>query len=156
MENRRTNENGRDLNRSFNNNKVPHIRAWHRAVQPWNFRLALTLHEDYDARGLYAYEISHREKLLTPDFMEAAAAHIPRDLRGTIEGMKASRGIIMRRTIDTSRLPGYPEAFVLHCDHALTTITFETPSEFGLYERVQAHIAFLNAAAAYLDQHPHD
>jgi len=135
-----------DLNRRFHDISHPHIKAWWRCVEPLPVRLALCLHEDYDARGLYCYELpAPGAPLLANAMLRAGEAAIPRDPRSKIEGRKAVNGVIMRRRIPN--LPGLPEAIALWM-HGAHTLTFETPSEFSLAERVVAQQAFIAAAAA--------
>ena len=93
--NTRGDETGLDLNRSFHDTTHPHIAAWLREVEGASFSAALCLHEDYDAQGLYCYEINPGP-LLAPDLMAASEHIIPRDARAEIEGRAASGGIIFR------------------------------------------------------------
>lgn len=144
--NTRTDHRHIDLNRRFHDSSLPHIKAWWRCVEPLRIRLALCLHEDYDARGLYCYELpAARAPLLADSFLNAGAHAIPRDPRRTIDGRRAAHGIIMRRRMP--HLPGLPEAIALWM-HGAHTLTFETPSEFSLPDRVAAHRAFIETAVA--------
>jgi len=47
----RFDEEGRDLNRFYNSRKIPQIAAQRDLMKGKRFDLAITLHEDYDARG---------------------------------------------------------------------------------------------------------
>lgn len=143
--NTRTDHHGEDLNRQFHRNDHPLVAAWRAWLGPRPLALGLCLHEDYDARGTYCYELTRRggprlgERLLT-----ACEAVLPRESRSRIEGRRASRGLI-RRTVPPRDLPGIPEAIALHFYHARHNLTFETPSEFCLNDRVLAHRLFLEA-----------
>ncbi|RPF93200.1 MAG: hypothetical protein CBB78_000345 [Roseibacillus sp. TMED18] len=57
----------------------------------------------------------------------------------------------MRRTRGLKQIVeeigGMPEAGHLFLNHARTALTFETPSEYSLYRRVQCHVRFLNGLA---------
>ena len=106
------------------------------------FALAIHLHEDYDARGTYLYEIHDR----APDWGAALLAHcaaaVPVDPRGRIDGRPFKRGVALRRA-NLERIPLHPEAIHFYLRHAPHVLTFETPSEFSLARRVRAHVLLM-------------
>jgi len=51
---------GRDLNRLFHTRSMPFFRAWRKLMGDQQFRMAMNLHEDYDAQGIYVYELVPR------------------------------------------------------------------------------------------------
>jgi hypothetical protein len=58
---------------------------------------------------------------------------------------------VIRRRLDARHyalLGGLPEAVYLHRHHSRHAITFETPSEYALDQRVTAHVAVIEAAVA--------
>lgn len=135
--NTRANENGEDMNRIFHLKEHPHIAAWWRAMEGVHAGLALCLHEDYDAQGLYCYEQSRNPgEDMAERFMTACERIIPRDLRKVIEGRRAAKGIIRPRRIPA--LLGLPESVALFRQGVRRTLTFETPSEFSLAVRARA------------------
>lgn len=136
---------GRDLNRCYNNHRVPQIRAQLKVMGKARFDLALTLHEDYDAHGLYIYEVPGLRPYWGEDLLRGALDHMAHDARRSIEGRRASNGLV-RRKITPDLMPDWPEAFVLHFSHAARTFTIETPSEFAIDVRVAAHEAVLDIA----------
>jgi hypothetical protein len=136
---------GRDLNRCFNKSRVPQIRAQMKIIGRSRFDLALMLHEDFDARGLYIYEIAGRRPYWAEGLLEAGTRHLPHDPRTSIEGRRARNGIV-RRKITPDLMPDWPEAFLLHFSQASRTFTVETPSEFSIDDRVAAHEAVLDLA----------
>ena len=138
VNNRRTDEQGEDLNRIFDRDNVSPIRELKRLFARRRFDLTLHLHEDYDARGTYIYELNRH----APDWGEDLLAHcrgaLPIEQRRIIEGRNFPRGVLLRRrNLD---LPFCPEAVLLYHHHAPHVITFETPSEFSLARRVRAHV----------------
>ncbi len=135
----RLNHRGRDLNRDFQNRYIPFVREWRRVVSSRRFDLALNLHEDYDAQGVYIYELSQKPPFLAERILEAVSPIIPPDGRRTIDISRAKQGIIRRkiRLADFDDL-GLPEAIYLHFRHADATLTIETPSEFSLVPRIRA------------------
>jgi protein MpaA len=134
----------RDLNRSFQNDEVPSIRALKGMLAGRRFRLALTLHEDFDGQGLYIYEIERVKPFWGEDLLRIAAPLIPIEGRTTIDGRRANSGIVRRRLIlKKFATMGFPEAVYLHLHHSDRTFTIETPSEFALDQRVSAQIAII-------------
>jgi len=138
---------GRDLNRCYNRTDVPQIAAQLKLMAGRRFDLAVTLHEDYDARGLYLYEVPSRPRYWAEAMVKAAARNIPADLRRKIDG-RSARGGVVRRAVKPDLMPDWPEAFVLHFRHATRTFTVETPSEFFLDDRVSAQVAVIAKAVA--------
>lgn len=136
---------GRDLNRSYNDTSVPQIGAQIRILGDRRFDLALALHEDYDAHGVYIYEVPSQKKHWGELMIKAATRHLPADQRRKIEGRAATGGVV-RRSIKPDTMPDWPEAFILHFHHSARTFTIETPSEFHLDDRVDAQVAVISRA----------
>ena len=145
VNNSRRDPDGRDLNRSFHSSAVPQIAAQMQWLTGCAFDLALNLHEDYDALGLYIYELQRIKPYWGEILLEAAAEHIPPDPRRRIEG-RFARGGIVRRAITPDLMPEWPEAFVLYFQNAARIFTSETPSEFHLDDRVDAQFKIISKA----------
>jgi hypothetical protein len=143
----RTNEAGIDLNRAFHRDDVPVIRALRDILRGHSFTVALHLHEDYDAQGIYLYEVERDQPYWGEMVLDAASRIIPVDPRKKIEKVRSRDGLIRRRFSlrRVEQIGGLPEAIFLHRNHARHAITFETPSEYGLMQRVEAHGAALDA-----------
>ena len=142
INNRRTDARDRDLNRIFDK-KVSPIRELKNLLAGHRFALAVALHEDYDARGIYLYEI----KEARPEWGESllrvcSSPMMPIESRHRIEGRTFKDGCMARR-IKIENIPLHPEALYLYLHHAPHVLTFETPSEFSLTHRVQAHILLI-------------
>ena len=149
--NTRANHRGRDLNRDFQNNRIPFVRAWRRLIGQREFALALNLHEDYDAQGTYIYELAHRPPHLAEKILAAVSPIIAPDPRRTIDISRAKNGVIRRRiTLEEFKDFGLPEAIYLHFNHSAATLTVETPSEFSLHARALAHSRAVDAAIVKL------
>jgi protein MpaA len=148
IHNRRVDAEGRDLNRSYHLDNVPQITAHKELLNGYSFSVSMCLHEDYDAQGVYLYEVRHQgsaDRPIGPELLTAAGYYVPVDLRKKIEGRKALQGSIKRR-IRRKQFPVMPEAAYLAFNHSEHTITFETPSEYELGARVQAHAAAVQRA----------
>lgn len=137
---------GNDLNRSFHHNRVHGIRDLKKLLVRRKFLMAMALHEDYDAQGVYLYEIAQRNTYYGLELLEAARSVIPIDPRYTVDGRRMSRPGYMRRTLKQGKLLLGPEALFLHLHHSDHTFTIETPSEFSLDIRVKAQQTLIQAA----------
>ena len=142
--NLRTDGDGTDLNRCFDHATHPHIVGWRDAMAGYIPRLVVCLHEDYDAQGLYAYELNRHASPRPAEYCLTTARNIlARDPRRTIEGRPAKAALIRRRRL--AMVENLPEAVVLYQAGTPCTITFETPSEFSLARRTRAHTRLLHA-----------
>jgi hypothetical protein len=142
--NSRVDSDGRDLNRLFHCDSHPVIAAVRQVTKGRRFIISLTMHEDYDAQGIYLYEVQRGKVRLGESLLAAARKFLATDPRLRIDGRKADQGLIRRRiSPSTFTKIGYPEAIWLHLHHSEFTFTFETPSEAALDLRVAAHIAVL-------------
>lgn len=144
IHNSRVDAMGRDLNRVFHHDQAGSIHALKEIIKPHRFALALTLHEDYDGQGVYIYEIERVKPFWGESLLDVARPFLPIEGRTSIDGRRALGGLV-RRKISPARFRkmGYPEAVYLHFHHSQRTFTVETPSEFGIDQRVAAHIAIL-------------
>ncbi len=146
---RRARENaaGLDLNRDYRETQSAEIAAhisWLRR-QP-NFNLTLCVHEDWESKGYYLYELNPQERPSLAEAMLAAVARVcPIDPSGMIDGRLALRGII-RPVGEPWDRPQWPEAIYLRAHHANLGYTIESPSSFPLAQRVAAHRAALETA----------
>ena len=150
VNNVRTDERGRDMNRLFHDGTAEGIREWRDVVGERRLRICINLHEDYDAQGMYVYELNP-ETRRAEAVLQAAGKVIPPDMRAEIDDSDAEKGVIRRKvTPDTlPPLPGLPEAIYLHFHHSDASLTIESPSEFALCDRIDAHVLGLSAALDY-------
>lgn len=146
VNNSRRDQDGNDLNRCFNKLGVKQIADQLDVMTGCSFDIALHLHEDYDAEGVYIYEIQADRPFWAADMIRAASKIILPDLRRTIEGRAARAGIVRRPKITPDLMPDWPEAFILYFRKVMRVFTVETPSEFHLDDRIAAHGAILSKA----------
>ena len=143
VNNRREDADGRDLNRVFDRTDLSPVAELRSLIVQRRFALAVHLHEDYDARGTYLYEIHDRAPDWGVALLTHCAAAVPPDPRRTIDGRPFKNGVALRRA-NLERIPLHPEAIYLYLRrHAPHVLTFETPSEFGLARRVRAHVLLM-------------
>ena len=151
VENRRSDPNGRDLNRSFHRRVSP-AHELKRLLVGTSFALGVALHEDYDGCGVYLYETSNAPGDLGAALLRACKSKtMPIDSRRRIERFLFKDGLLRHR-IQPEDVDDHPEAFALYPRHAPRFITFETPSEFGLAHRVRAHVRLLEGCVRHLQQ----
>ena len=147
VENRRHDAEGNDLNRVFDKGTLAPIQQIRETIRGQVFDVACCLHEDYDAQGTYMYDLN---QLGSSETSRAILKRVERpsmliDSRKTIEGSRAHDGVIYHKHLRRAKFPGMPEAVSLFLDgYANRTLTFETPSEFCLTDRIQAHSRFLD------------
>jgi len=150
VENTRRDHRGTDLNRCFENLECPLVHAWTAFLDGRRFALSLNLHEDYDAGGIYLYELA-RDESRGDELLTACESIIPREMAGTVDGSDFHRGLLTRsgdleKVVEEDLGGGYPEAILLFLRYCRDSYTFETPSEHELARRVRAHEAFIAAA----------
>ncbi len=157
IENTRCNGEGIDLNRNFQNQDIPLMANWQLFMEGRKFQLALNLHEDYDATGIYLYEIAD-DGSPGDGFLSACQDIIPRETADSVDGSEFKNGLLshdpdsedLRRIVKEDLGGGMPEAIYLYLEHTRNSFTFETPSEMDQALRIAAHRRFLEAAAAHL------
>ncbi len=142
LNNSRCDARGRDLNRGYHRKDLPVIAAQKALLRGLTFDAALMLHEDFDGRGTYIYELPGERPFWGERLLASAAKHIPPEPRARVEGRRCRRGVIRPRAVPAN-LPGLPEALFLGT-RARRSMTFETPSEFSVGARVEAHMAALD------------
>ncbi|MEO6054289.1 MAG: DUF2817 domain-containing protein, partial [Chthoniobacterales bacterium] len=117
VNNSRVNAAGLDLNRTYHDDRVGQTFAHRKVLKGRRFTAALTLHEDYDAQGVYVYEVP-REKLFWGGKMLAAAAkYIPIEPRTWVEKRRMTKGILLRN-VDINFMPLRPESLHLYFFHS--------------------------------------
>ncbi|MEQ1842746.1 MAG: M14 family metallocarboxypeptidase [Verrucomicrobiales bacterium] len=151
IENTRRDGAGVDLNRSFTDVAQPVIAAWQKALSGRYFDVSVNLHEDYDATGIYLYELT-RDESKGDALLRACESHLPRESASVIDGSDFTNGLLVRtsgieQVVEEHLGGGYPEAILLFLKYARTSYTFETPSESDLSRRITAHRSFLVAVS---------
>lgn len=152
----RENHEGIDLNRDYRHLRSAEVRAhvaW-LGRQPL-FDLTLCLHEDWEAKGFYVYEINpDGQPSLAGPMVDAVAEDFPIDLSAEIDGRPANGGII-RPNIDPAQRELWPEAIYLHAHHTRLGYTLETASSLPLEARITAHCLAVETALEVLLRPPH-
>ena len=144
----RENADGLDLNRDYKDFRSAEIAAhgaWLRR-QP-RFDLSLCVHEDWEAKGFYLYELNPEDRPSLAEQMIAAVAPVcPIDTATEIDGRPVAVPGIIRPVSDPLLRENWPEAIYLRANHTTLSYTIETPSGFPLAQRIAALRAALEAA----------
>lgn len=148
----RENAEGLDLNRDYRALKSAEIRAHARWLQHQpNFDLALCIHEDWEAKGFYLYELNPTGRPSLARLMrEAVCACCPIETATIIDGREISERGIIRPLADPLKRELWPESIYLRAHHTRLSYTLETPSGFPIAQRVAAHAAAIAAGIAAL------
>lgn len=148
--NQRRNAQRRDINRQFRNpDACPEARLVKELVRGRRFVFSLDLHEDVDASGYYLYELRREPPFIGERIVVAVGHVIPINRNTVIDGNRATGLALIRREANVERLKRrlrWPMAYhvFLHCtDHILGS---ETPVQFPLEQRAQAHCAAVRTA----------
>lgn len=153
-ENTRHDAGGRDLNRLFQTDEAP-FPEWRRALGDGRFDLSICLHEDFDARGSYIYELGLAG--LAERVLAAGDEFIPPDPSEEIEDIESVGGVIRHGDMTPEEFPldGLPEAVWIFFNRCPVSLNLETPSEYSLWARVNAHAAMVGEAVrARFEEHP--
>jgi protein MpaA len=149
---RRLRENfaGTDLNRDYKVPQSAEVQAHVRWLQHQpNFDLIICLHEDWEAKGFYLYELNPLNRpTLAYAMIEAARAHGPIETDAVIDGRESAAPGIIRPVSDPLLRETWPEAIYLRNHHGPLDYTIETASGLPLEQRITTQSAVLRAALA--------
>lgn len=157
----RENSEGIDLNRDYKIPKTSEVSAhleWFKKYQNINFDLAITLHEDWESPGFYAYAIVPEKYTDAITAISKAVAKVsPINFASIIEGMTAQGGFIIHTRDDfedfINSRSDWPEAFLLMQKQSVPFhFTFETASSLPVDQRIQTHYAAVKAAVETLSR----
>jgi protein MpaA len=144
--NRRENFRGIDLNRDYRHFKSEEARAhvdWLQR-QP-RFDITLCMHEDWESRGFYVYEVNPDQRpSLAGKIVEAVAKVCPIESARRIDNWPAENGVI-RPNVNLAERPQWPEALYLITQKTRLGYTLEAPSDFPMPARVAALVAGVRA-----------
>lgn len=144
---------GIDVNRDYRDPKSPEakqhlafLQAEQAAGRP-RYALSLLLHEDWETKGFYLYELNRtKNPLLGPRVLAAVEPICGVDHSPVIEGMDAKNGLITRPIEGFEDRPLWPEALWLVMHRTDRNMTLEAPSAQPLAPRVAAHCAAVRTA----------
>ncbi len=157
--NTRENPGGIDVNRDYREPKSPeakqHLEFLNRqtSVYARKFACSILLHEDWETKGFYLYELNRTDQpLLGPTVLAAVEPICGVDRSPVIEGMPAKDGLITRPVADFEDRPLWPEALWLVVKRTDRNMTLEAPSAQELGIRVAALGAAVRAAVGAMEK----
>ncbi|MEO7299793.1 MAG: M14 family metallocarboxypeptidase [Verrucomicrobiota bacterium] len=153
--NRRENAKGIDLNRDYRDAQSDEVRAhidWLKRKP--RFDVALCLHEDWEAKGFYLYELNPDDQ---PSFAKKIISRVaevcPIDRSSTIDNWPAENGVIHPNKDPFDR-PQWPEALYLITAKTRLSYTLESPSNLPLQTRIAALVKGVRAVMDSISDHP--
>ncbi|MFI5304975.1 MAG: M14 family metallocarboxypeptidase [Nitrospiria bacterium] len=158
----RENPDGVDLNRQFNYSSAPPEVTYIKELTiPVYFSLHLDLHEDVDAPGFYLYEkVQDGVKPFGEKIIDAVSEKYPINLQEKVEGRTARNGVIgseeQNRLSSFHEFTGsnsnWPMAFYFYSKGTSHVLTFETPVNLEITERIEIHRTAISTALDSLVQ----
>ncbi len=141
---RRENREGIDLNRDYSLKRTPEVSAH----SEWLARgrvpdVFVSLHEDWESKGFYFYEINLLEDQpqRAAEILEAVAEHFPAETGPEIDGHEPRAAGWIYHGAEADLPNEWPEAIYLAKQGCPLSFTFETPSQADLTKRVAAHVS---------------
>lgn len=158
--NTREDGDGIDLNREYRTTSAnPTVRAHQELLKTLpSFEMALSLHEDWEATGLYMYELNFGDQVSQArEIIQALESVCPVDEHALIDGRPADRGLIIP-DIPPENRPVWPESLYLVEQFTRLAYTIESPSDFEMETRVEFHVESMKAflRRVPLPKHPRD
>ena len=147
----RENHAGLDLNRDYKTPKSSEIRDHIRWLQRQSdFDLVICVHEDWEAKGFYLYELNPENRpSLAYAMIDAVRAHCPVEVATTIDGREIAEPGIIRPVSDPLLRETWPEAIYLREHHGTLQYTIESPSGLPLEQRIATLGAAITAALKF-------
>ncbi len=149
----RENAAGIDLNRDYLTRYTPEVRAhaaWLEAME--EPQLFLSLHEDWETRGFYFYEInlSDDDSQRADCIIEAVKPWFAPESGPEIDGHESRAPGWIFHAAEPDLPEGWPEAIFIAKLGCPLSFTFETPSHAPLASRVAALCAAVRTACGHL------
>lgn len=147
----RDNADGIDLNRDYLQIRTPEVAAHHQWLSTRALPdLFLSLHEDWETRGFYLYEINlrHDDPGHARAILDAVRPWFPPEDAAEIDGHAPRGPGWIFHAAEPDVPDGWPEAIHMAKLGCPLSFTFETPSQARLADRVAAHCAAVRAACA--------
>ncbi|MGH7956561.1 MAG: M14 family metallopeptidase [Opitutaceae bacterium] len=144
----RENADGVDLNRDYKTLRSLEIQAHARWLQRQpNFDVTVHVHEDWEAKGFYLYELcSNGDRSIARAMIDAVVQVLPIESATVIDGFTVAGPGIIRPVADPLLRDVWPEAIYLRAHHTRLGYTIETPSSLPLARRIAALTTAIEAA----------
>jgi protein MpaA len=144
VHNTRHNAQDADLNWSYDRVDIGEIGCLRGLVAGRRFAWVLDLHEDWESRGFYLYELRRNAPGIGAEIARRVAAVCPLNTSAEIEGHPAEDGLLFA-DIDKEALRGAGIPLNMYQDHTDHLLTCESPTGLEMGQRVAAHRVALQA-----------
>ncbi|MDP7050777.1 MAG: M14 family metallocarboxypeptidase [Verrucomicrobiota bacterium] len=137
--NTRENQTDTDLNRDYRHIESKEVRAHTAWIDRLpRFDLGICLHEDWEAKGFYLYELNPANlPAASAEVIDAVSQYCPIDHSERIDDRPAKGGIL-KPIVSPEARPLWPEAFYIVLHKTRLSYTLEAPSDFPMPTRVDA------------------
>ena len=145
----RLNRQGVDLNWAFDRPELSEIDIVRRFIDGRRFQAVIDLHEDWESRGFYLYELRRDGAHIGHDIVRRVEPVCPINADPIIEGDPAHAGVI-HPDLDNTRRRRRGDAIPinLYRRHTNHLVTAETPTTLPMSERVAAHLMAVSSMIA--------
>jgi hypothetical protein len=143
----RENENGVDINRSFDNAKVYESSSVKKFLTGKRFDLFIEFHEDWEYDGYYLYELAKDGKKFGKKIIEKLKKGKFPIHNGVADGRDTVNGIVETgKSMPPPEIAAKVMALYVSARHADHIITSETPSKLNIESRIKMHLTVLETA----------
>jgi murein peptide amidase A len=147
---RRTDQDGRDLNREFKSEHPPPEVRFMQSLVSGRYELSLDLHDDVDSAGYYLYQTlnSDEEAKASAFMLDRVSRIMPINRDSGIEGRSVRHGVI-RRPCSPPEMDWWPLAVYALGHGVKHNFTLEAGRGSALQAEIDAHLAAIDAALEY-------
>lgn len=152
---RRTDQDGRDLNREFKSKHPPSEVRFLQSLDFGRYELSLDLHDDVDSAGYYLYQTlnSDEEAKASAFILDRVSRVMPINRDSAIEGRSVRHGVI-RRPCAPPEMDWWPLAVYALERGVKHNFTLEVGTASSPQARIDAHLVALDAALEYFSANP--
>ncbi len=148
----RENAKGKDMNRDYYHLQTPEVRGHVKWLEQRNSELFISLHEDWESKGFYYYEINTTgDAPARYEYMaERISEVMPLEAGETIDDHQVrSKGWIYHEA-EADVMEHWPEAIYMAKKGCALSFTFESPSALAMRHRVAAQSAAVNSLLDFM------
>lgn len=149
----RENSRGKDMNRDYYHLQNQEVRGHVAWLEKRKADLFISLHEDWESRGFYFYEINTCGDI--PERYEYMAKRISEvmmlEVEEVIDDHEVRRRGWIYHNAEADDIECWPEAIYMAKRSCNLSFTFESPSALAMHHRVAAQSAAVNSLLDFMD-----
>lgn len=146
----RENENGVDINRTFDKNDVTESSAVKKFLEGKKFDLFLEFHEDWEYDGYYLYEVADSGRKVGKKIISKLEKEKFSIYNGIADGRQTKDGIVQVGNSPPPEASKVMPLYIYNQKIAPHIITSETPSKMNIESRIRMHLIVLDVALGSL------